>query len=231
MVLRSGSAVATVDAGHGGMLLSVAVDGVEVADRGLDDALAIAAPRRAGPHDRPVVLGDGCEGGLHVAAARHDDGGQAVRAPLAGAAAEPPQDAVHGLHEVGLVHRLGEDAAHPARMAQRAQQDVGGAAPGRPPPLEPVPLDLLAGRCSISMVSRPRTPAQASQRGRRPARRTARTSDWYPAVQPSGTSSSWSVVSQRCGSSAKRAARYGTNGASGSGAERRRTPGRRSPRR
>ena len=110
---------------------------------GLDGTLSVSAPRRTGLDHGPVVLGHRSEGGLDVARSRDDDRGQAVGPPHPGRPAQAPQHLVHGLDQVGLVHLLGQHAAHLGRVRQRAQQHVGRRAPRSVAPLEPVPLDLL----------------------------------------------------------------------------------------
>ena len=142
-----------------------------IADGGLDRTLAVAPPWWTGPDDDPVVLGHRGEGGLHIGAAGHDDRGHAVGAPVPGRAPEAPQDRVHGLDQMGLIHRLGEHAADPARVRQRAQQHVGGAAPGCPAALEPVPLDLVTRRMFDLDGQASLDAAQGSQWGRSPRAR------------------------------------------------------------
>ena len=92
------------------------------------------------------MLGHRSEGGLDVARPRHDHRRQTVGPPHPRRPAQAPQHLVHGLDEMGLVHLLGQHAAHLARVRQRAQQHVGRRSPRSVAALEPVPLDLLAGR-------------------------------------------------------------------------------------
>jgi hypothetical protein len=112
----------------------------------LHGALAVPPPRRARDDDRAVMLGDRGEAGLDIGAARHDHRGQPVGPPVAGGAAQAPHHRVHRLDQVRLIHRLGQHAAGPARVRQRAEQHIRRPGPRRPAPLEPVPLDLLTRR-------------------------------------------------------------------------------------
>src|SRR5215212_6235543 len=53
----------------------------------------------------------------------------------------------------------------PRRVRQRAQQDIRGAAPRRPAPFEPVPLDLLARRMfDLDRVAALHPPARLTMR-------------------------------------------------------------------
>jgi hypothetical protein len=113
--------------------------------RSFDGPLAVPPPGRAGHDDGPVVLGDRGEVRLDVDRPGHDDRGHPVDPPPASGAAQAAQDAVHRLDEMCLVGGRSQHAPGAARVGKGAQQDVGGAAPGRRAPLEPVPLDLLAG--------------------------------------------------------------------------------------
>ena len=118
-----------------------------VAHRGLDRALAVPAPRWARLHDRAVVLGHRRE----AMAARH---GCRARSPSpAGRCARPGRCRRGGASprpsprsDAAWSSDSASTPADPARVRQRAQQHVRGAAPRRPAPLEPVPLDLLARR-------------------------------------------------------------------------------------
>ena len=75
-----------------------------------------------------------------------DDGRHAVEAPAPGVATEAAQHLVHGLDQMSLVFGLGEATSELSRTRQRADQQVGVAAPGGFWQLVPVPLDLFARR-------------------------------------------------------------------------------------
>ena len=140
----------------------------------LHAALAVAPPRRTGDDARPVVLGHGDEARLDDPGLGVDDGRHAVDAPAPGVATEAPQHAVHRFDQMGLVFGFGEDAPELARARQRADQQMGVAAPGGLGQLVPVPLDLFAGRVldldggpALHARHTPRS-AGAAARGRRP---------------------------------------------------------------
>lgn len=117
-----------------------------VLHRGLDNALALPAPRRADRDLDAVVLGRlGRIGGQAVGAGDHDRR-HPVGPPDPGGAAEGDEHAVHRLGEVPEGHLLAEHAAEAPRVRQRAEQQERRRSPRRVVQLKPVPLDLLAGR-------------------------------------------------------------------------------------
>ncbi len=123
--------------------------------------LRFPRPGRARGDDGPVVLGHRGEAGLHIGGAGHDHRGQAVGAPLPGGAAQAPHHRVHGLDEMGLVHRLGQ---HPA-----------GASPS-------------ATACrGVHRRSRPTGPSAARTSPTGSPRRRGGRSRWSPGPSPPST--------------------------------------------
>ena len=96
--------------------------------------------------DAAVMLGHRREAGLHIGTSGNDNRRHAVHPPAPSGAPQPAQHRVHGLNQMCLVGGWGDHPPGAPRMRQRPQQRISDAAPGRLAPLEPVPLDLLAGR-------------------------------------------------------------------------------------
>ena len=117
----------------------------QVVDPALDHALALRALGGADRHRDPVVLGE--LGGFRSQpiGAWVDECRHPVGAPGVGGAAEAAQQPIEGGGQMGEAHRLAEDAADPARVAERADEHVGGTPPGSLPQLKPVELQLCTG--------------------------------------------------------------------------------------
>jgi hypothetical protein len=143
-------------------------------DGGLHDSLAVAPPGRAGLHDGAVVFGDRGEARLDVPGTRDDDRGQPVVRQIR--VLPPSRRMTPSIASTrwGWSHRSARTprtrpewerapsstlAVPPQGARRRSNQSHCVSAPGG---------------CSISMVSRPATPEQASQWGRSPARRSWR---------------------------------------------------------
>ena len=120
----------------------------QVLDRGLDDALALRAPRRADSDLDAVVLGQLRRlDGQAVRPGDHNRG-HPVGAPHPGRAAQRDQHVVRGAGEMPEGHLLAQRAAEASRVRQRPDQREARLAPGHVlgRELQPVPLDLLARR-------------------------------------------------------------------------------------
>lgn len=119
--------------------------------RFLHDALAVAAPRWAGPdpdtevfRDRRVAAGDLSRPGVH-------HGGHPIEPPVVGDPAELARDVVLGVDQVRLVHRFAELPTPFRRVRQRPHQQVGPftvTVPmlGRIGQLHPIPLGFRTRR-------------------------------------------------------------------------------------
>jgi hypothetical protein len=93
-----------------------------------------------------VVLGELGEARVEAIGPRDHRGGHAVDSPAARGTAQSLQDRMDRGGEVPDRRLLAEDGAKAPRVRQRADQDVCLLAPWSLLQLQPVPLDLLAGR-------------------------------------------------------------------------------------
>ena len=116
-----------------------------VVDGLLHTSFAVPPSRRARIDADPVVLGHRQEAGLDPAGLRADHRGHPVDPPAFGRAAEPMQDAVDSLDQMGLVLGLAELTSELPRARKRADQQVPITSPGCFGELVPVPLDLMSG--------------------------------------------------------------------------------------
>jgi hypothetical protein len=116
----------------------------------LHDALAPRVPGRTDRDPDLVVQCDRAEAGGDPPRTRVADRAHPVEPPGPGQPAQPDGDLVQPLDQMRLVFGLGQPAAPPAGVRQRAEQQMRlpGEAPGRGwvGQLQPIPLRLPTGR-------------------------------------------------------------------------------------
>jgi hypothetical protein len=146
-----------------------------------------------------------------------------------GCPSEPAQHPVDAVDQRRLILAVAEDPAHPPAVGQGTDQQVGGLPPGRRE-VEEVPLDLL----SRQVVDLDRRPAPDPGTGLAVRPQLAAPDRLGETGVGPGVPEPADLVPERrrpdVRISRSRSVTYAKYGSSGSGVERRRSPGRRSPR-